>query len=90
MRPAISLGFGGIKAFRHISLKIFNSIKNILVIKKYFSPVALHLLLAAEALAADVALVEAGHVASLVNHQVVRLVNMSIIIISLKIFYDYY
>jgi len=35
--------------------------------------VALHLLLAAEALAADVALVEAGHVASLVNHQVVRL-----------------
>ena len=86
MRPAISLGFGGIKAFRHISLKIFNSIKNISVIKKYFSPVALHLLLAAEALAADVALVEAGHVASLVNHQVVRLVNMSIIKIFLKIF----
>ena len=47
---------------------------------------ALHLLLAAEALAADVALVEAGHVASLVNHQVVRLVNMSIIKIFLKIF----
>ena len=47
---------------------------------------ALHLLLAAEALAADVALVEACHVASLVDHQVVGLVNMSIIKILLKIF----
>ena len=81
MRPAISLGFGGIKAFRHISLKIFNCKKKIKY-KKYFSPVALHLLLAAEALAADVALVEACHVASLVDHQVVRLVNMISIIIS--------
>ena len=50
----------------------------ILLINFQISPVILHLLLAAEPFAASVALMEAGDVTSLVDHQVVSLAEASV------------
>ena len=68
------LGLGNQRGAKHPK----KSMNEILLINTQISPVILHLLLAAEPFAASVALMEAGDVTPLVDHQVVSLAEASV------------
>ena len=80
--PAISFGGGAwgsaINAAQNILEEMFHGGKILVNISNTDSPVILHLLLAAEPFAAAVALVEAGDVTPLMDHQVVSLAEASV------------